>query len=121
MAITKKIKTILLAIAGAIILLNTILCGTIGAKNRNIKAYKATIAEQEQTIREQKELIVKLAGMEAVHCEVTITVKNTAVMGSTKSSEINQDAKQVALYLRGEILEALEESQRNTQNNTGKK
>lgn len=114
MTITKKIKTILWAIAGAIVLLNGILCGTIGSKNRNIKAYKTTIAKQEQTINEQKELIVKLAGMEAVHCEVSITVKNTAIMGSNKSGEITQDAKQVATYLRGEILEALEESHSET-------
>lgn len=114
MTITKKIKTILWAIAGTIVLLNGILCGTIGAKNRNIKAYKTTIAKQEQTINEQKELIVKLAGMEAVHCEVSITVKNTAIMGSNKSGEITQDAKQVATYLRGEILEALEESHSET-------
>lgn len=121
MTLTKKIKTIIWAIAGAIVVLNGILCGTLGAKNRNIKAYKATIAEQEQTIEEQKELIVKLAGMEAVHCEVSVTVKNTAIMGSTKSGEISQDAKQIATYLRGEVLEALEETHNANATTTDKK
>lgn len=110
MNITRKIKTVICAAAIALLAVFVILCGTVSAKNRKIKEYRKTVAEQEQTITEQKELIARLANMEAVHCEVSITVKNTAVMGSNKSGEISQDAKQVALYLRGEILEALEET-----------
>ena len=116
MTITKKIKAILYAAGVALAAVFVILCGTVAGKNRNISSYKATITGQEQTIREQKELIVKLANMEAVRCEVSITVKNTAVMGSNKTGEIQQDAKQMALYLRGEILEALEESHQSEQN-----
>lgn len=115
MNITKKIKAIIYAVCIALMAVFVILCGTVSAKNRNIKNYKKTITEQEQTIREQKELIVKLANMEAVHCDVSITVKNTAVMGSNKSGEIQQDAKQMAIYLRGEILEAMEESHSSTE------
>mgnify|MGYP006988856389 CR=1 FL=1 len=118
MTLTKKVKAIIAAIAAAVILLNAILCGTISQKNRSIRSCKATITEQEQTIREQKELIVKLANMEAVRCEVSITVRNTAVMGSNKSGDIQQDAKQLALYLRGEMLEAMQEARQSepTQN-----
>lgn len=115
MSIMKKIKYIIYGIGAVLLLLVTILSGTISGKNSNIKKYKATIAEQEQTINEQRELINKLAAMESVHCEVSITVKNTAVMGSNKSGEISQDAKQVATYLRGEILEAMEESHSSTE------
>lgn len=122
MNITKKIKAILWAAAVALLAVFIILGGTVSAKNRNIKSYKATITEQEQTIREQKELIAKLANMEAVHCEVSVTVKNTAVMGSNRSGEIQQDAKQMAVYLRGEILEALEASHgEETKDNSKKK
>ena len=120
MNITRKIKAVIYAAAAALLAVFVILCGTVAAKNRNIKAYKENITRQEQTISEQKELITKLAGMEAVHCEVSITVKNTAVMGSNKSGEINQDAKQVALYLRGEILEALETAHAEENNNKNK-
>ena len=107
MKLTNTIKTILYAVAAAIMVVFVILCITIAAKNRNIKTYKTTIANQEQTIAEQKDMITKLAQMEAVHCEVAITVKNTAVMGSTKSGDIQQDARQIATYLRGEILDQL--------------
>lgn len=107
MKLTNTIKTILYAVASAIMVVFVILCITIAAKNRNIKTYKTTIAQQEQTISEQKDMITKLAQMEAVHCEVAITVKNTAVMGSTKSGDIQQDARQIATYLRGEILDQL--------------
>lgn len=107
MKLTNTIKTILYAVAAAIMVVFVILCITIAAKNRNIRTYKETIANQEQTISEQKEMITKLAKMEAVRCEVSITVKNTAVMGSTKSGDIQQDAKQIATYLRGELLDQI--------------
>lgn len=107
MKINQTFRTILYAVAAAIMVVFVILCITIAAKNRNIRTYKETIANQEQTITEQKEMIAKLAKMEAVRCEVNITVKNTAVMGSTKSGDIQQDAKQIATYLRGELLDQI--------------
>lgn len=107
MKITNTIRNILYVLGAALIVVFILLCVTIAAKNRNIKTYKETIANQEQTISEQKEMITKLASMEAVRCEVAITVKNTAVMGSTKSGDIQQDAKQIATYLRSELLDQL--------------
>ena len=107
MKITNTIRNILYVLGAALIVVFILLCVTIAAKNRNIKTYKETIANQEQTISEQKEMITKLANMEAVRCEVAITVKNTAVMGSTKSGDIQQDAKQIATYLRSELLDQL--------------
>ncbi len=120
MNITRKIKAVICAAAVALLAVFVILCGTVSAKNRKIRELKAEIAEQASTIKEQKELTAKLAAMEAVRCEVSITVKNTAVMGSNKSGEISQDAKQVALYLRGEILEALEASRNEKETNNMK-
>lgn len=107
MKITNTIRNILYVLGAALIVVFILLCVTIAAKNRNIKTYKETIANQEQTISEQKEMITKLANMEAVRCEIAITVKNTAVMGSTKSGDIQQDAKQIATYLRSELLDQL--------------
>lgn len=107
MKITNTIRNILYVLGAALIVVFILLCVTIAAKNRNIKTYKETIANQEQTISEQKEMITKLANMEAVRCEVAITVKNTAVMGSTKSGDIQQDAKQIATYLRSELLDQI--------------
>lgn len=104
---TKRIKTIVVVIITAIVLLVAILSTTIGIKNKNINKLKNEISLQERTIEEQKEMIKKLAAMEAVRCEVTINVKNTAVMGSNKSGDIQQDAKQLATYLKGEILNEL--------------
>lgn len=120
MNITRKIKAVICAAAVALLAVFVILCGTVSTKNRKIKEYRKTVTEQASTIKEQKELIARLANMEAVHCEVSITVRNTAVMGSNKSGEISQDAKQVALYLRGEILEALEASRNEKETNNMK-
>lgn len=122
MNITKKIKAIVGGAAGLLLLLVIILGGTVSSKNKSIRKYKETIANQEITIKGQNDLIVKLANMEAVRCEVSITVKNTAVMGSNKSGAISQDAKQMAVYLRGEILESMggQEQNNNKANQTKK-
>lgn len=109
MKIKSTIKKIIYTFGAALIVVFIILCITISVKNRSIKTYKETISNQELTISEQKETITKLANMEAIHCEVSIIVKNTAVMGSTKSGDIQQDAKQIATYLRGEILDHLKQ------------
>lgn len=122
MNITKKIKAIIGGAAGLLLLLVVILGGTVSSKNTAIRKYRETIASQEITIKDQNDLIVKLANMEAVRCEVSITVKNTAVMGSNKSGAISQDAKQMAVYLRGEILESMggQEQNNNKANQTNK-
>ena len=111
MKLTKMFKTVICAAAAALVLILASLSGAVAKKNKELRQYKATVAEKEATIKEQKETIIRLAAMEAVHCEVSITVRNTAVMGANRNGEISQDAKQVATYLRGEILEALQEAE----------
>ena len=115
MTITSKAKKIIKAIGfgliGVVTFLFVVLSGVVSKRDRQIKEYKKTIAGYEQTIREKNEMIATLAAMEAVHCEVAIPVKNTAVMGTTSMGDIKQDAYQVATYLRGEILEELKKKQ----------
>lgn len=92
----------------------TLLCGAIaitggvaGSKNKQLKEADAQIALLQQQIIQRNDLIEKLAAMEAVHCEVSITVKNTAVMGKTTNGDISQEAEQISTYLRGEILDKI--------------
>lgn len=104
----KKIFRIALSVViCVIVILFGVLCGVVSKKNREIEKYKESVATYEQTIREKDEMISKLASMEAVRCEVSLTVKNTAVMGSNKTGDTKMDAYQVATYLRGEILDEL--------------
>lgn len=107
-----KLKFVILA---ALAVVFVALCVAVGSKNGKLNSYKAENRQLQQTVQEQERLIRELASMEAVRCEVSVTVKNTAVMGSNKT-DIQQNAKQMAVYLRGEILEALEEAKNDEQN-----
>lgn len=100
----KYLKWILAAIALAAI---TILGSVSGGKGRQLKDADVKIQVLQQQVITQQELIQKLAAMESVHCEVTLTVKNSAVMGSVHSGAVNQEAEQIATYLRGEILDKI--------------
>lgn len=82
-----------------------------GHYHNRVRESETQISTLQQSIIEQNELITKLAAMESVHCEVHLTVKNTAVMGSAHAGSVNQDAQQIATYLRGEILDKLIEEQ----------
>lgn len=102
--IKKYLKWILAAIALIVII---ILGSVSGSKGQQLKDADVQIQVLQQQVITQQELIQKLAAMESVHCEVTLTVKNTAVMGSNHSGTVNQEAEQIATYLRGEILEKM--------------
>ena len=96
MKILKKIwKWVVLAAAA---LLMAVLVATVSVQQRRIKDYR-------KEIDRQGTLIEKLANMEAVRCEVSLHIKNTAVLGSTKGGDLQLDAKQIATYLRGEVLQ----------------
>lgn len=97
-------------LAAAFIVSYVALCATVAKRNAQIREYKSQLSACEETISEKNEMISKLAAMEAVRCEVAITVKNTAVMGANKNGDISQDAYQIATYLRGEILDELRNS-----------
>lgn len=104
MKITKWIKIAAYAIlVGMVLSILGLGCST-SSKGKKLKAAKETIATLEQRNKELTELTEKLAQMDAVHCDVTIMVKNTAVMGSVQSGDLNAQIEQIATYTRGEIL-----------------
>lgn len=105
----KYLKWILGAIALMIII---IVWSVAGSKGKQLKEADVQIQVLQQQVITQQELIQKLAAMESVHCEVTLTVKNSAVMGSVHSGAVNQEAEQIATYLRGEILDKILEDER---------
>lgn len=81
--------------------------GVLSNSKKQNHDYKVRIEALESEIADKDQLIEKLASLEAIRCEVSITVKNTAVMGSNKSGNISQDAEQIAIYLREELLNNL--------------
>ena len=70
----------------------------VSVQHRRIQDFRKEIDRQDA-------LIERLANMEAVRCEVSLHIKNTAVLGSTKGGDLQMDAKQIATYLRGEVLQ----------------
>lgn len=110
--IWKFVKKYLKWILGAIALIALITVGSVaGSKGNQLKEADTQIQVLRQQVATQQDLIQKLATMESVHCEVTLTVKNTAVMGANHSGAINQEAEQIATYLRGEILDKILEDE----------
>lgn len=102
------VKKYLKYIVGAVAAVVIIALSTATARQRTaIREDESEIANLEKTISEKNELITRLASMEAVHCEVSITVRNTAVMGANHSGNIAQEAEQISTYLRGEILDKI--------------
>lgn len=96
MKILRKIwKWVVLATA---VLVMVALVATVSVQQRRINDYRKEIDRQDA-------LIERLANMEAVRCEVSLHIKNTAVLGSTKGGDLQMDAKQIATYLRGEVLQ----------------
>ncbi len=100
----KYLKWILAAVALIVII---ILGSVSGSKDSQLKDADVQIQVLRQQVITQQELIQKLAAMESVHCEVTLTVKNSAVMGTVHAGSVNQEAEQIATYLRGEILDRM--------------
>jgi len=107
--IKKYLKWILGAIALVVII---IVWSMAGSKGKQLKEADVQIQVLQQQVITQQELIQKLAAMESVHCEVTLSVKNSAVMGAVHSGAVNQEAEQIATYLRGEILDKILEDER---------
>ncbi len=85
--------------------------GVAGSKGRKLKEANAQITALERQVETQQDLIARLAGMETVRCEVSVTVKNTAVMGSAKSGAVELEARQIATCLRNEIIDKLLEDE----------
>ena len=83
------------------------LSASVNAKGRKLKAAKAEI----EMLKTQQDSLVSLtktlAGMDAVRCSVTIQVKNTAVLGSVHSGDLNANIEQIATYTRQQIMDSL--------------
>lgn len=89
--------------------------GVAGNKSRHLKEANARITALERQVETQHDLIARLASMETVRCEVSVTVKNTAVMGSAKSGAVELEARQIATCLRNEIIDKLLEDENEKQ------
>lgn len=95
MKILKNWKRILLVVPALALVA---LCTAVSVQHRRLQDFRKEVSRQD-------ELIEKLANMEAVRCEVSLYIKNTAVLGSTKGGDLQLDAKQIATYLRGEVVQ----------------
>jgi hypothetical protein len=107
-----KFKYILAILLAAAVALSG---GVAGNKGRKLKEANAHIKVLEQQVETQQDLIARLANMETVRCEVAVTVKNTAVMGSAKSGAVELEARQIATCLRNEIIDKLLEDEKEKQ------
>lgn len=107
------VKKYLKWILGAVALVVIIITGSVaGGKGKQLKEADTQIQVLQQQVITQQELITRLAAMESVHCEVTLSVKNSAVMGTVHAGAVTQEAEQIATYLRGEILDKIMESEK---------
>lgn len=102
--IARKYKIIAWCILGAMILSIVTLSCTGRSRHNRLKAANVEIARLERLNDSLWSVNEKLAGMEAIHCEVTINVKSTAVFGKSEIGAVNTEAKQIATYLRDEVL-----------------
>ena len=108
-----KVKYIVAALLAAAVAVSG---GMAGSKGQKLKEANAHIKVLEQQAETQRDLIARLANMETVRCEVSVTVKNTAVMGSAKSGAVELEARQIATCLRNEILDKILEDKNDTRN-----
>ncbi len=102
---TKVIKWIAYGIEAAIVALLIILCITVGAKNKKIKAYKATVKAQTETIDSLKAKCDQLWGMDCITVNTICNIQQKGLVNTTASTQIS---KSVAEYTRGEVLMALD-------------
>lgn len=92
-------------IIAAFVVVFIILCISVGAKNKTIKAYKGQIKAQTEEYAGLQAYADSLAKLECV------TVNNTVVInqrGLVNTTQANQISKTVATYTREEVLHALD-------------
>lgn len=80
---------------------------SVSAKSKKLKQAKAEIEMLQQQQDSLVSLTKTLAGMDAVRCSVTIQVKNTAVLGSVKTGDLNANIEQIATYTRQQLMDSL--------------
>lgn len=96
-------------ILAAMIITIIALSAAVSNKNKKLKAKKYEIEVLQQRADSLTSLCSQLAKMDAVHCDVTIMVKNTAAFGSIHAGDLNANIEQIATYTRGELLKAMNE------------
>lgn len=106
----RKVITIIAYCILAAMLISIIGMGAgLKAKQKKIKSAKAEIELLKEENARLTDLTSTLAKMDAVHCDVTIMVKNTAAFGSIHTGDLNANIEQIATYTRGEILKHMNE------------
>lgn len=65
---------------------------------------KKHLADAEQLIEIQHELIEKLGAMDAINATINVTVNNKATFGTIKAGDVEVVADQVLRYTRSELL-----------------
>lgn len=113
MKLQRIIKIIAYCVLAAMVITIIGMGAGLKAKQKKIKAAKAEVELLKEDNARLTELTATLAKMDAVHCDVTIMVKNTAVMGSVQSGDLNAQIEQIATYTRGEILKQMQDTTQN--------
>ena len=93
-----KIKIIFFALLGVSAL---IICWLSADLHRT----KKHLADAEQLIEIQHELIEKLGAMDAINATINVTVSNKATFGTVKAGDVEVVADQVLRYTRRELLQ----------------
>lgn len=107
MEVRKAINIAAYCILALMVVTIIALSAAVKAKNTKINNLKYEVEVVNSQCDSLMTLCTQLANMEAIHCEVTLEVKNTAVFGVNRNGDINLESKQLATYLRKEILDSL--------------
>ena len=65
---------------------------------------KKHLADAEQLIEIQHEMIIKLGSLDAVNATINVEVNNRATFGSVKAGDVEIIADQVLRYTRNQLL-----------------
>ena len=81
-----------------------VLIAIIIALSASLSLRKKNLADANELIEIQHEIIERLGELDAVHCEISVNLSNKTTFGNIKQSDINIIADQVVRYMRKELL-----------------
>ena len=81
-----------------------VLVAIIIALSISLSLRKKNLADANELIEIQHEMIERLGEIDAVHCEISVNLSNKTTFGNIKQSDINVVADQVVRYTRKELL-----------------
>ena len=99
------IKWIAYGIEAAFLIVFIVLCVAVSAKNKTIKAQKAELKAQIETIDSLKLKCDQLWGMDCVSISVICNMQQKGLINTAASTQIS---KSIAEYTRGELLTAID-------------